>query len=87
MDQERGDDTPPRRRPTERERDYFRRLGEWEATNERISLEEHLRLSLLDRLRRSERITRNHGRFLRPGEEQESAAFFRRARELGKIIR
>jgi hypothetical protein len=76
----------PIQRVSEKDRDYFRRLGEWEAENERQDLARHLARSLDERLAFSWRATVTHGRFLRPGADDDGE-LYARARRLGLLIR
>ena len=69
---------------SEHDPDYVRRFAELKAAGYRDSLAAHLALSVNDRLVASERLAKREGpREIRPGEEEDLAAFFRRARELG----
>jgi hypothetical protein len=43
-------------RASERDREYFRRLGKWKAEVNAEALREHLSLPALERIRRSERL-------------------------------
>lgn len=77
----------PIQRVSEKDRDYFRRLGEWEAENERQDLERHLARSLEERLAYGWLVTRTHSPYLRPAPDDGNEQFYLRARELGLLIR
>ncbi len=66
------------------DQDYMRRLGEFMAEVKAEQLREHLSLTVNERLVRSERLAkRNGGRDAARAQQDDHAAFFRRARELG----
>jgi hypothetical protein len=76
-----GEDIP---RASEKDRDYFRRLGEWEAENERQAWLVHEALSLDERLARSSLIsTRVSGRVRRAVLHDDPASFYRQAASSG----
>ena len=69
---------------TARDLDYMRRLGEFMAEVHADELAEHRRLTVTGRLLRSERLSkRDGGRDASRAQQDDLAAFFRRARELG----
>lgn len=66
------------------DQDYMRRLGEFMAAVHADELAEHRSLSINERLVRSERLAkRSGGRDAHRAQQDDYAAFFRRARELG----
>jgi hypothetical protein len=79
----------PTSRVSDHDRDYFRRLGEWEAENERLEEERHRARTMAERLEYSLLLTRTHGPFLRedPVEDSAKVEFYERARRLGLLIR
>jgi hypothetical protein len=68
---------------SDRDRDYMRRLGEWEAENAAEDLRAHLALSIEERLRRSWEMTVRYRDWVRPEEDDFAERFFARAKELG----
>jgi hypothetical protein len=70
---------------SEKDREYFRRLGEWEAENERMEQAAHDARTLEERLIWSEGLTRRLGRTLHaiPGDDNGTAAMKERAIRLG----
>ena len=62
----------------------MRRLGAFKAASHRDVLNAHLALSLNERLVSSEKLAkRDGGRNINRAQQDDLAAFFRRARELG----
>ena len=74
-----------RARATDADRDYFRRLGEWEAENDRLATEQHLALSIPERLAVAWRLWLEVGHTLHPDVEEDNFAqiFNARAKERG----
>ena len=71
-------------RASEHDFDYMRRLGEFKAASHRDALAAHLALSVNDRLVASEQLAKRDGpRNMHRAQQDDLAAFFRRARELG----
>jgi hypothetical protein len=69
---------------SERDREYMRRLGEFERENEADALREHLALSLIDRLYRSANLSEQWAGYLHDDRETEAPEeFYERARRLG----
>lgn len=69
---------------SEADRDYMRRLGEFMEAVHADELAKHRSLSVNERLVRSERLSRRGGaRDADRAPQDDLAAFFRRARELG----
>lgn len=67
-----------------KDKDYMRRLGEFMAAVHADELAEHRALTVNERLVRSERLSkRNGGRDAGRAQQDDIAAFFRRARALG----
>ena len=83
------DDTPgsaPPGRVSERDRDYMRRLGEWERENDEIATREHLALSLEERLLVSWKLQQQLGHTLHEEPyDNWPELFYERARRLGLI--
>ena len=74
----------PRRRVSDHDRDYFRRLGEWERENDEIATAAHLALPMLERLNVSWRMYQELGASLHPDDDDGAAeAFYARAKERG----
>ena len=65
------------------DQDYMRRLGEFMAEVNAEQLREHLSLTVNERLVRSERLAKRNGADAARAQQDDHAAFFRRARELG----
>lgn len=66
------------------DQDYMRRLGEFMAEVHGDELAEHLKLTVNERLIRSEQLSkRDAARDSSRAQQDDLAAFFRRARELG----
>jgi hypothetical protein len=66
------------------DKDYMRRLGEFKAAGNLKELQTHRRLSINQRLTASERLSkRAAGRDAGRAQQDDLAAFFLRARELG----
>ncbi len=73
-------------RASEKDRDYFRRLGEWERENAEEDLRRHLALPLSERLARSQRMMIEWGPYLRNTDNDDHPEeFYARARRLGLI--
>ncbi len=70
---------------SERDRDYFRRLGEWERENRSQRLRDHLALSIETRIRESWAISRQVGAHLKLSVDDGAERFYERARRLGLI--
>jgi hypothetical protein len=70
-----SDDRP---RVSEHDRDYFRRLGEWEAENAEIEAR-----TMNERLAHSWKLTRELGHLVHDPDDPWPANFYQRARELG----
>jgi hypothetical protein len=71
-------------RVSDQDADYMRRLGAFKSEANAASLAEHLSLTVNERLVRSERLSkRNGGRDAARARQDDLAAFFRRARDLG----
>jgi hypothetical protein len=69
---------------SENDRVYFERLGAWERENHRRAFEEHMRLSMEDRLDRSWKMTRDLSPFVRRDADDDwPAQLDKRARTLG----
>ena len=69
---------------TAADKDYMRRLGEFMAAVHADELAEHRALTVNERLVRSEQLSkRNGGRDAARAQQDDIAAFFRRARALG----
>lgn len=72
---------------SDHDRDYFRRLGDWERENAEADLREHLALSIDDRLARSWAMTLRFRDWVRPDPDDDGLErFYARARELGLYI-
>lgn len=83
-----SEEPAPTVRVSENDRDYMRRLGEFEAENARRDLAKHRERTLDERLEYSWRITRSLGRSVRrPDDSGDSALLYERARRLGLIVR
>ncbi len=66
------------------DQDYMRRLGEFMAAAHADELARHLRLTVNERLVESERLSkRDPDHDAHRAQQDDLAAFFRRARELG----
>ena len=67
------------------DREYFRRIGEFERQNAEDELRRHLARSLGERLRVSLEISRQWSKHLKHNsrEDDDPGAFYERARELG----
>ena len=71
-------------RASDYDRDYMRRWGEFKAASHAAELARHLSLPVNERLVSSERLAkRDGGRDISRAQQDDLAAFFRRARELG----
>lgn len=71
-------------RVSAKDKDYMRRLGVFMAAVHADELAEHRALTVNERLMRSERLSkRSGGRDASRAQQDDLAAFFRRARELG----
>jgi len=71
-------------RVSAKDTDYMRRLGEFKAWSKRESLAEHRALTVNERLVRSEQLSkRDGGRDAGRAQQDDLAAFFRKARALG----
>lgn len=69
---------------SERDREYFRRLGRWKDAVNAEDLREHLALPGHERVRRSELLYRNSAGWANTGfPEQEPRSIFELARKLG----
>jgi hypothetical protein len=77
-----SDDRP---RVSEHDRDYFRRLGEWEAENAEIARHEHAARTMNERLAHSWKLTRELGHLAHDPDDPWPANFYQRARELGLL--
>lgn len=83
-----SEETGSIRRVSEHDRDYMRRLGEFEAENERQDELAHQARTMEERLAYSWALTRRLGNAIRREEDDSaSAIFYARARERGLIIR
>jgi len=70
---------------TDRDRDYFRRLGEWERENRDSRLREHLALPIEKRIRESWTMSRQVAPHIRHAIDDGAERFYERARKLGLI--
>jgi hypothetical protein len=77
----------PPKRATARELDYFRRLGEWEAENERLEWERHMALSLDERLERTWRLSLHAPGRVKRASDVSNSGFYERAVRLGAYRR
>ncbi len=69
---------------SEKDREHFRRLGQWERENHELALREHLALSVDERLRRSWSFARQFARVItRDSEAGSPSQIYERARRLG----
>ena len=83
-----SDETAPIRRVSEKDREYMRRLGEFEAENERDDEAAHRARTMDERLAYSWALTRRLGAAIRrPEDNDASAILYARARERGLLIR
>ncbi|MGD9934969.1 MAG: hypothetical protein AB7T37_14805 [Dehalococcoidia bacterium] len=83
-----SDESAPARRVSEKDRDYMRRLGEFEAENARDDEAAHRARTMDERLAYSWMLTQRLGAAIRRLEDYDaSATFYAKARELGLIIR
>ena len=72
------------KRASEHDRDYFRRLGEWERENDELATAAHLALPILERINVAWRMWQELGPFVMPEpDDGANEAFYARARELG----
>ena len=69
------------------DREYFRRIGEFERQNAEDDLRKHLARSLGERLRVSQEISRQWSKYVKNDsrEDDDPGAFYERARALGLI--
>jgi hypothetical protein len=66
------------------DREYFRRIGEFERQNAEDELRRHLALSLIERIHASERMSKHWARFARDDRASDRPEeFYDRARRLG----
>lgn len=77
-----NDDLPP---VTDADRDWFRRLGEWERANEALAAAEHEARTKEERLAYSWKLTREFGHLVHDPDDPWPAIFYQRARELGHL--
>ena len=72
------------KRASEHDRDYFRRLGEWERENDELATAAHLALPMLERINVAWRMWQELGPFVMPEpDDGANEAFYARARERG----
>lgn len=78
-------DTPPTVQvASEKDREYFRRLGEWERENQEMRLREHLALPLEKRIRASWQFCRQVIRSVKKDPRDDNpGAFYEQAKRLG----
>lgn len=74
----------PKPRVSDWDREYFRRIGEFERQNAEDELRRHLELTLIERIHASERMSKRWFRFARDDSALDRPeVFYDRARQLG----
>ena len=69
---------------SEHDRDYFRRLGEWERENAEEDLRRHIALSISERVRASEQMSERWRKFVHDDHSDDRPEeFYERAKRLG----
>ena len=70
-------------RASDADMDYMRRLGEFKAQSKRDALAEHRALTVRERIQRGIEFARRRPPLTERRKEDDLAAFFERARQLG----